>query len=79
MILVLKLANASLVSLAVDLGMAICRAVGCLATGSLRALLALVFGTQEPVPESKEWLGEVGLDAPSLVVNVVVRSVVVGD
>lgn len=41
--------------------------------------LATVLGSQELVPESEEGLGEVGLDSPGLVVDVVVGSVVAGD
>lgn len=43
------------------------------------ASLATVLGSQELVPESEEGLGEVGLDSPGLVVNVVVGSIVAGD
>lgn len=43
------------------------------------ASLATVLGSQELVPESEEGLGEIGLDSPGLVVNVVVGSVVAGD
>jgi hypothetical protein len=40
---------------------------------------AIVLGLQERVPEGKEGLGKVGLDAPVLMVNIVVGSIVARD
>lgn len=40
---------------------------------------ALVFCAEDAVPKGEEGLGKVGLDAPGLVVNVVVGGIVVGD
>lgn len=38
-----------------------------------------ILGVQQTIPESEEWLCKVGLDAPVLVVDVVVGSVVARD
>ncbi len=52
-----------------------------LAPGSFvfQGCIALPHGPQERVPECEEWLGEVRLDAPALMVNVVVSCIVTGD
>lgn len=41
--------------------------------------LALPLCVQEAVPEDEEGLGEVGLDAPALMVNIVIGSIVGGE
>lgn len=41
--------------------------------------LALPLGIQQSVPENEEGLREIGLDAPALVMNIVVGSVVGGE
>lgn len=38
--------------------------------------VAVPTGVEQTIPKSEEWLGEVGLDTPALVVDVVVGSVV---
>lgn len=62
--------NQNLLSLFLDLGLPLARLVG---------LGAPVLGIEKSVPESEEGLSKVGLDAPVLVVNIVIFSVVAGD
>lgn len=38
-----------------------------------------VFGAQDGIPEGEEWLGKIGLDAPRLVVDIMICGVVRGD
>ena len=45
----------------------------------LEAGVTLPHSAEQGVPEGEEGLGEVGLDAPALVVDVVVRSIVAGN
>lgn len=41
--------------------------------------ITLPLGTEQAVPDNEEGLREVGLDAPALVVNVVIRSIIRGE